>query len=164
MSAEVLLDALAQVTGVPTEFPNYPKGWRALQLPDSNVASTFLNSFGRPVREFTCACERSEEPSITQALHLANGQTLNDKLKAAGGVIDRLLSEKRTDAEILDALFFSALSRPPSAGERESLLAALAEGEKTAATDEKAALAERRAVLEDLYWATLTGKEFLFVH
>jgi len=164
MPAEVMLDALSQVTGVPTEFPNYPKGWRALQLPDSNVTSYFLSAFGRPVREFTCACERSEEPSITQTLHLSNGKTLNDKLGAAGGTIDRLIAGKRTDAEIVETLFLTALARYPTEQEREGVLSVFAEAARNAPADEQAAAAERRAVIEDLYWATLTGKEFLFVH
>ncbi len=111
MSAEVMLDTLSQVTGVPTEFPDYPRGLRALQLPDSNVVSYFLNAFGRPVREFTCECERSAEPSITQTLHLANGKTLNDKLKAPDNVIKRWFDEKLADGDIVDRIYLGALSR-----------------------------------------------------
>lgn len=164
LSAEVLLDALSQATGVPSEFPDYPKGMRALQLPDNNVVSYFLSAFGRPAREFTCECERTEEPNITQTLHLANGKTFNDKLKAAGGAIDRDLADKRSDAEIIDRLYLSALTRYPTPAEKASLVDALAEAAKIPAADEAAAKANRRAALEDLFWATLTSKEFLFVH
>ena len=164
MPAEVLLDALSQVSGVPTEFPNYPKGLRALQLPDSNIESYFLSAFGRPVRDFTCACERSEEPSITQTLHLSNGKTLNDKLKGAGGAIERLLAEQKPDAEIIDTLYLSALSRFPTTAEKTALSTVLTEATRNAPADEQAARAEWRALIEDLYWATVTGKEFLFVH
>lgn len=92
LKAEVLLDAFSAATAVPTTFRidarnanrglgrMYPEGFRALQLPDSNVASYFLKSFGRPERLATCECERTSEPSMAQALHLANGDTLNDKL------------------------------------------------------------------------------------
>ena len=80
LPAEVLLDAIARVTDVPTSFPGYPAGWRSLQLPDSKVESTFLASFGRPERLATCSCERSQEPSMAQALHLANG--LDDQREA----------------------------------------------------------------------------------
>ena len=62
LPADVLLDAIAQVTEVPTGFPGYPAGWRSLQLPDSKVENTFLESFGRPERLATCSCERSAEP------------------------------------------------------------------------------------------------------
>src|SRR5262249_45442532 len=79
LPAEVLLDAIARVTDVPSKFPGYPDGWRSLQLPDSKVDSPFLESFGRPERLNTCSCERSSEPSMAQALHLANGSTINDK-------------------------------------------------------------------------------------
>src|ERR1043165_2862100 len=70
LPAEVILDALSQVTGIATEFEGYPKGTRALQLRDSQVASYFLAAFGRPPREQTCSCERHQEPTIAQALHL----------------------------------------------------------------------------------------------
>ena len=77
LPAEVLLDAFSQVTQVPTTFSGYPAGWRSLQLPDTQPASSFLDAFGRPVRESTCSCERSAEPSMTQALSLLNGEILN---------------------------------------------------------------------------------------
>ncbi len=163
MSAEVMLDTLSQVTGVPTEFPDYPKGLRALQLPDSNVVSYFLNAFGRPVREFTCECERSAEPSITQTLHLANGKTLNEKLKAPDNAIKTWFDAKLGDADVVDRIYLSALSRYPSAGEKERLVAALGES-VSAAADDAGKTAARREALEDILWAVLTSKEFLFVH
>jgi hypothetical protein len=163
MSAEVMLDALAQVTGVPTEFPDYPKGLRALQLPDNNVASYFLSAFGRPAREFTCECERSAEPSITQTLHLANGKTLNEKLKSTDNVLKRWLDDKLPDAGIVDRIYLSALSRCPSSGERERIVAALGEA-VAAGADDAVKQSARREALEDILWAVLTSKEFLFVH
>ncbi len=78
-----------------------PNGWRALQLPDSNIASYFLNAFGRPSREFVCACERSEDPNVTQTLHITNGKTINDKLKSKDCVAGRMASEKLTDEQVI---------------------------------------------------------------
>jgi hypothetical protein len=163
MSAEVMLDSLSQVTAAPTEFPDYPRGLRALQLPDNNVVSYFLSAFGRPAREFTCECERSAEPSITQTLHLANGKTLNEKLKAPDNVVKRWLDEKLPDADIVDRIYLGSLSRYPAAGEKEKLVAALNEAVAAGADDTARQLAHREA-LEDILWAVLTSKEFLFVH
>jgi hypothetical protein len=182
LSAEVILDALSQVTGIPTEFPGYPRGTRALQLPDSQVASFFLSAFGRPERETTCACERQEETNVAQALHLTNGETVNQKLRASGGLLDRLLEMNATDDQALRAIFLTALCREPTEAERARCLTLLredAEGEGTArptsdskeevAPDRpsqhaKAEAGKRRAALEDLFWAVLTDKEFLFNH
>src|SRR4030095_16792296 len=99
LMAEVALDAVSQVTRVPTPFETdvrnanqskgapYPAGWRAMQLPDANLASYFLKSFGHPAREITCECERTAEPNVTQALHLSNGDTVNQKLTAKESVV-----------------------------------------------------------------------------
>ena len=116
--AEVLLDALSEATGAPTQFANYPLGWRALQLPDSNVASYFLKSFGRPDRIITCECERTAEPSMTQVLHIANGDTINQKLVAKGNQIERLLEGKTSDEQVIEELFLAALARFPTEKDR----------------------------------------------
>jgi hypothetical protein len=163
LPAEVLLDAMARVTEVPTPFKDYPEGWRSLQLPDVQVANTFLESFGRPERLATCSCERSSEPSMAQALHLSNGQTLNDKLRSDGGVVKRLIDAKADDATIVATLFRSALSRPPTDAEKARLLPALAEAANVPG-DAAAVETARRQAVEDLYWAVLTSNEFLFNH
>jgi hypothetical protein len=163
LPAEVMLDALAQVTGVPSEFEGYPKGTRALQLRDSQVSSYFLKAFGRPEREQTCSCERRQEPSVAQALHLVNGETINQKLRA-GGVIDRLLFGEATDEEVVQTLFLSALSREPTTTEKAKLLPVLAESHSDMLAPVKEAESLRRQALEDLYWAVLTDREFLFNH
>ena len=160
LPAEVLLDAIARVADAPTPFAGYPAGWRSLQLPDVQVANTFLASFGRPERAATCSCERSAEPSVTQALHLANGDTINQKLRDDKGIVARLAASEADDGAVIDSLFKSALSRLPTAAEssrRRSILAEATAGQ----ADPKLA---RRQAIEDLYWATLTGKEFLFNH
>ncbi|MHC5539385.1 DUF1553 domain-containing protein, partial [Singulisphaera rosea] len=163
LPAEVLLDAISKVTDVPTSFNGYPSGWRSLQLPDTKLESTFLSSFGRPERVSTCSCERSSEPSMSQALHLANGATINEKLRSDQGIVARILASKATDGEILDRLFLSALTRHPTDAERTKLNQILAEA-SAGQGDPKAAADARRQAVEDLYWATLTGNEFLFNH
>ena len=111
LPAEVILDAIARVTEVPNNFPGYPSGWRSLQLPDTKVDSVFLASFGRPERLNTCSCERSSEPSMSQALHLANGGTINDKLRADNSAVAKAVSSKASDEAIVEQLFRAALTR-----------------------------------------------------
>ncbi|MFM9066958.1 MAG: DUF1553 domain-containing protein, partial [Planctomycetota bacterium] len=132
----------------------YAKGTRALQLPDANVDSYFLKTFGRPERLITCDCERSDEPSMTQVLHMANGNTLNGKLQTPGNRLEQQLAAGATPAAIIEELYLSALSRFPSDAEREQLLSALQE----------TPAAERRVAFEDLYWSVLSSREFLFNH
>lgn len=127
LKAEVLLDALSQVTGSPTLFKGQRPGTRALELADSEADSYFLGVFGRPERLITCECERSNEPSMSQVLHLTNGDTLNAKIAASGNRIDHLLAAD--DGTIVEDLYLAALSRLPTPAEREKLTAALAEVE-----------------------------------
>jgi hypothetical protein len=125
MTAEELLDALSQVTGNPEVFPGMPPGLRAIQLPDTKVKSDFMDVLGRPPRVITCECERSQEPNMAQALLFINGELVNRKVSADGGLVDRLLKSGKTDAEILDELYWSAFGRAPRAAERASDLKAI---------------------------------------
>jgi len=163
LPAEVILDAITQVARVPSRFDGYPAGTRALELPDSQVNSYFLTVFGRPTRTIADAAERQHEPTITQALHVINGDTLNQMLRARDGAIDMFLKLGLSDGKVIEHLYLSAFSRYPTAEEKAEVLAALAEATKAGAADplEKE---PRRKPLEDLMWAMLTGKEFLFNH
>jgi len=152
--AEIMLDVLSQVSGAPTNFPGYPSGWRAMQLPDSNVDSYFLKTFGRPDRVITCECERTEEPSMVQVLHISNGKGINEKLAQAGNRIDQLLAANASDEQIVQEAYLSTLCREPTESERNSILSVLTE---TPAE-------ERRLAIEDVYWGVLSSKEFLFNH
>ncbi len=166
LMAEVLLDAYSQVTGVPTEFQTdlrnenrglgekYPLGLRAIQLPDTKIASYFLKTFGRPDREKTCECERTAEANVAQVLHIANGDTINQKLGAKENAISRQLDAKTPPEQIIEDACLSALSRYPTETERERMLKASNEAKET----------ELRPLVEDLYWALLSTKEFLFNH
>jgi hypothetical protein len=159
MMAEVLLDAIAEVTEVPTEFnrkadEKYPKGWRAMQLPDVSNDSYFLKTFGRPDRNTTCECERTADPSMTQALDISNGDTVNKKLENKGCCINQWMSAKAPTAQIIDHAYLSAFSRFPSPAEKTRLAQVL----------DQAKGSERKTALQDMYWAVLSSKEFLFNH
>jgi len=165
LMAEVLHDAVAQVTQVPTKFKtknpydqgdkgdDFPAGWRAVQLPDVNTDSYFTRAFGRPLREQTCECERTEEPSVTQALHLANGETINAKLRDASGVVAQAMKSERPIAQWLEEAYLAALSRRPTAAEMDAVVKASAEARE-----------DRRLVVEDVFWALISSREFLFNH
>ena len=118
LPAEVILDAFSQVTGVPEDFGGYPRGTRAMQLRDTRVDSYFLSVFGRPERVLTSSAERMQDPTLPQALHTINGETLNNKLMADDGLIARMVADGRSNEDVLTELYWSALSRPPSARER----------------------------------------------
>ncbi|MFM8358483.1 MAG: DUF1549 and DUF1553 domain-containing protein [Verrucomicrobiota bacterium] len=163
LMAEVILDAYSQVTGMPTLFQRatgngdtfrqeYPFGTRALQLPDSQVASYFLKSFGKPDRVQTCECERTGEPSVAQVLHLANGATLAEKIR---NCITREPPAPVPGAEaFIEEIYLRALGRPPSTEERRRIL------------DELAPIPPltRGEFFEDLLWVLMSGKEFLCNH
>ena len=161
LPAEVILDAIGQVTGVREDFPGYP-GRRALQLPDAAVDSYFLTAFGRPPRVTAADSERQQEPSITQALHVINGDTINRKLRAADGLIAQLAGADNRTA--IERLYLAALSRPPTAAELYGLGQAMDEAMTRDRDAPGPASSARRRVLEDLAWAILTGTEFLFNH
>jgi Protein of unknown function (DUF1553)/Protein of unknown function (DUF1549) len=155
LMAEVLLDALSQATGAPTQFKDYGPGTRAIQLPDSNVESYFLKAFGRPDRVITCECERTLMPSMAQSLHISNGDTINEKLRAKGNRVEKLLAEKAPDEKIVEEAYLAALSRFPTGEEKRQLVAALSEAKDPAA---------KREVVEDLFWSVLSTNAFLFNH
>ncbi len=170
MMAEVLHDAIVEATLVPTRFefiatPGadrrktdfYPLGTRAVQLYDSAVENYFLQTFGRNSRRITCECERSDEPTMVQVLHLSNGATLNEKLRAAGSrpqKLRALRAQGMADAALIDEIYLACLARFPTEAERARLLAIL---------PPKGSPAEEE-VLEDLFWGLMSSREFLFNH
>jgi hypothetical protein len=168
LSAEVILDAYSQVTAVPTPFTQvgsgtggrqnyggYPLGTRALQLPDSLIVSQFLDAFGRPERTATCSCERQQGSSVGQALHVNNGKTLNDKIRAKDSRVELWLKENISDTEAIKRIFFLALCREPTAAEMAKFTGFLAAGTADPETG-------RRGAIEDLFWSVLASKEFAF--
>ena len=170
MMAEVLHDAIVQVTEVPTRFDSiafpgadrqktdfYPLGTRAVQLYDAAVENYFLQTFGRNPRRIVCECERSDEPTMVQVLHLSNGATLNEKLHAPGNRLDKLLRLRRegmSSAALVDEIYLACLSRYPTETERQQLLALLPPpGAQTEAE-----------IVEDVFWGLMSSREFLFNH
>jgi hypothetical protein len=152
LPAQQLLDSLCQATGVPEKFPGQAPGTHAAQLPDSRVGSYFLDTFGRSRHDKDCTCEAGEQGSVPQALHLLNGATVQSKLAAPDGIVAKLAASSMSNEEVVKELYLSALCREPSAPELQRALANLA----------KATV--RRAELEDLMWALLNSREFMFNH
>lgn len=130
-------------------------------MPDTSVDSYFLSAFGRPVRAQTRESERTSVPTVTQALHIFNGDTLNNKLRAPGSAVDMLLKLGFTDGQIVDYLYLASFSRHPTEKERTALVGELHSAERQAGDP---ADATRRAALNDLTWAMLTSEEFMFNH
>ena len=151
MPAEVLLDALCQITSVPEKFNGWPEGFRAIQVWDNRMPSYFFRIFGRPVRASVCECERSNEPSISQALHLLNSTEIQEKIAHRRGRARQWAESTMTNDEIIDELYLGTLSRFPADEERALLV-----------TELKNAGNERRTVVEDVFWSILNTKEFLF--
>ncbi len=170
MMAEVLHDAIVQVTQVPTKFefiayPGadrqktdfYPIGTRAVQLYDSAVENYFLSSFGRNPRNIVCECERSNEPSTVQVLHISNGKTINEKLRnerSRASQLTQLRKQGMSDATLIDQIYLCSLARFPTSKEREQLLKMLPD----------IGSGDEQAVIEDIFWAVMSTKEFLFNH
>jgi len=153
LPAEVLLDAICQATGVPERFNGWPVGYRAIQVWNNRLPSYFFRIFGRPMRVSVCECERGNEPSIAQALHLMNSPESVKKIGHRDGRAARLAGSKRPDPAIIDELYLVTLSRFPTAAERRLMLEAFA-----ASPD------NRRDAVEDILWTLLNSKEFLYNH
>jgi hypothetical protein len=160
LMAEQLLDAVSQVTEHPEKFPGLPLGFRAIQLPDSRVPSYFLELFGRPDRDIACECERKSETALQHALYLISGEHLERKVRD-GQRIKRLLQASLSDDAIMDELWLAALSRFPTDEERQKVRAYLADRLKDAKDN---ANALREQAWQDVLWALLNTKEFLFNH
>ncbi len=152
MPAEVLLDAICQTTGVPEKFNGWPKGYRAIEVWDSRVPSYFFRIFGKPQRTTVCSCERGTKPSIAQALHLMNAPEISEKIRHRDGRAAKLARSKALPDAIVEELYLSLLSRFPTQKEREFM-----KREAFANTD-------RRTAVEDVLWALLNTKEFVFNH
>ena len=149
MRAEVLLDCITQVTETTNRFPGLPLGGRAVHIPDGRTPNYFLTTFGRANRNTACSCEVKTTPTLSQALHLLNGETTTGKI-VEGKVVEMLLTAKKEPVAVAEELYLRCLGRKPSAGEAAKIAKRL-----DAAENQKEAL-------EDLFWALLNTNEFIF--
>ena len=149
--AEVLLDTISQVTETKNKFQGLPLGARAVQIADGNVNTYFLTTFGRAKRETVCSCEVVMEPNLSQALHLLLGETVNARV-AQGGVVAKQLKEGKTPEQILEDLYIRCFNRKPTAAEKADLLKQID------------AEPNKQEALDNLFWALLNAKEFVFNH
>jgi hypothetical protein len=159
LTAEQLLDAQHQVTGVPAEFTGYPKGMRAGEIPGVRVArgkrsrpseaDMFLVTFGKPQRLLVCECERSTDTTLGQAFQLISGPEIARLLSEPENRLTELLKQNRSDEEIVEELYWSSLTRPPTDEERSAMVRHVASA------------GDRRKGLEDVLWALLNAKEFV---
>jgi len=152
LPAEVLLDAISTVTGSTTAFDGLPKGTRATQIADGKMENSFLKTFGRPARELACECERESDANLSQALQLIGGATVNGKLHDDAGRLAALAKGDATPEAIVTELYLRAVAREPNSTEMGVAVTHL-KGSK-----------DRRQAIEDLGWALINSKEFLFRH
>lgn len=150
MPAEALLDAVDFACGTQEKFAGVPLGTRAIELPDPNYSSYFLDTLGRPQRVIACECERTAQPNLAQVLHIANGDVVNRKLADKNGRLTRL--EQQDDRSAIAELYLATVSRRPTQPEQQ------------AATQIINSAKSRREGLENLLWALLNSREFLFIH
>ena len=153
LPAEVLLDAICQSTGIGEKFNGWPEGYRAIQIWDNRMPSYFFTIFGRPARVSVCECERSNQPSIAQALHLLNAPEITEKIAHRHGRARALADSDHTPEEIVRELYLATLSRLPTAAEASLMRQAF----DTPGLD-------RRAATQDVLWAILNSREFVFNH
>lgn len=152
LSAEPLLDAVDTVTGTQTKFQSLPLGTRAIELPDAEYPDYFLNTFAKPKRASVCECERAPDENLAQALHTLNGDIIANKIADSKGRVAKLLEEKKPHEETVTQIYLATLSRRPTAAELESSKSFLA------------ASPSPKEFYEDLMWALINSKQFLFVN
>ena len=154
LPAEVLLDVLGQVTGVPHSFDGYPEGTSAKDIYVPDGPDYFLVTFGLPRRDILK--DRAPEPTLSQALHLMNGATVRDKVAAEGNILGELLGQGRADGQVVAALYERAYARQPSQTEQDRIARFIAA--------ERAAGRSRRRAFENVLWAVLNSEEFQLNH
>ena len=151
IKAESMLDIIGQVTSTKEKFAGLPLGSRAVQIANGQTSTYFLTTFGRATRETACSCEVKMEPTLSQALHLMNGDVVNNKIQQ-GGLLKALLDQKLTPPQVVEQLYITCLTRKPTEQELAALNPLFAEGNDV------------NRSLEDVFWALMNSREFLFNH
>jgi hypothetical protein len=151
VQAEMIRDCISEVTGTKDKFRGLPLGAKAVQIADGATSDYFLTTFGRSPRETVSASDVHSEPTLSQALHLLNGNTVQQKIRA-GRVIQDLLAAKRSPQDIIRVLYVRCLSREPLPDELLELKRLVADSPK------------RAEALEDVFWSLLNSREFCFNH
>jgi len=165
LQAEVLLDSIDTLTGATTRFADLPPGTRAVALPDNSYnSSAFLKVFGRPDAASVCECERVQSSSLAQSLHLLNSSEVKEKLTVANGRAATWAESKEDLSKAVDELYLVAFSRPPTGEELRIAEEFLARERTDPAGNPANAVTAKRQALEDLIWALMNTKEFLFNH
>ena len=152
LAAEPLLDAVDYATGASTKFKGLPAGTRAIEIPDGEYPNYFLTTFGKPKRASVCECERMPDESLGQALHTINGDIVAGKITDKNGRIAKLLATDRSDEDLIAEVYRVTLCRSPNGEEVTNALEFLKEA------------SSRTEFFEDLLWALLNNKQFLFVY
>jgi hypothetical protein len=152
LPAEPLLDAICSAVEVPEKYAGLPMGTRAVQLPDGEINHPFLKTLGQPGRELACECERESDSNLAMALQFINGPTINEKIRNAGNRVGRLLNAKMDEKAMLEEIYLATLSRPPQEAEVKAVLEHVGKA------------SDKRKAWEDVQWALLNAKEFLFRH
>ncbi len=145
------MDCISEVTETQDKFTGLPRGARAVQIADGNTGTYFLTTFGRATRTTVCSCEVRTDPNLSQALHLLNGDTLQNKIEQ-GGVVKKMLKAGDTPEKIIENLYLRCFSRPPTTEETEKLAAFITSDSNV------------EQVLNDIFWSLLNAKEFVFNH
>lgn len=148
--AEVLLDSITRITNTSDRFARLPADARSVEIADGAVSNYFLSTFGRANRETVCSCEVDVVPTLSQAFHLINGETTNQKIEE-GGVVSSMLEEGLTAAEIIERLYVRCYSRKPMPDEINRIVHSFASN-------------DLESELNDVFWALLNSKEFIFNH
>ncbi|MBL8890024.1 MAG: DUF1553 domain-containing protein [Planctomycetaceae bacterium] len=164
LTAEVLLDSVDDVLGTTTAFAGMPNGTRAVSLPDTSFSSYFLTVFGQPESTTACECERSQEATLAQSLHLLNSKEMQAKLGEEKARPSKFAVEDLDPKLAIDDFYLRALSRPPTEVETATALSFVQQHLDKVDSNPDAKRAALKVAYEDLVWALVNSKEFLFNH